>query len=199
MAKDKTKTARQEAPAVSALESSPGHLLHRVLQLALDVYAEEVGRGAVTQRQFAVLAAVEGREGQSQTDLVRLTGIDRSTLADMVQRMITKGLLVRERSPDDARANTVGLTEAGRAVLDEIGPKVAAADTRLLKRLSSGKRRVFLDLLRDLAGAGPEAASATGDKKKPKKTKAEKAARAEAKRAKKAKKAAAQVPAPDEA
>jgi MarR family transcriptional regulator, temperature-dependent positive regulator of motility len=194
MAKDKVAEHAGEPPHLAALDQSPSHLLHRVLQLALDVYAEEVGPGAVTQRQYAVLAAVEAREGLSQTDLVRITGIDRSTLADMAQRMITKGLLVRERSVDDARANTVSLTDQGRMALEEIRPKVAAADARLLRLLSSGKRDGFLNLLKDLARADLSAPG--GEKKKAKKakadklSKAEKLAKAEAKKAKKAKKAA---------
>src|SRR6478736_1337540 len=86
-----------------ALARSPSHLLHRVLQLALDIYAEESGSGGITQRQFAVLAAVAENQGVTQTGLVRATGIDRSTLADMVARMITKGHLERHRSDQQAR------------------------------------------------------------------------------------------------
>ena len=51
----------------------------------------------LTQRQFAVLEAVSQKSGLTQTDLVRATGIDRSTLADLVSRMTTKGLLAREQ------------------------------------------------------------------------------------------------------
>ena len=49
--------------------------------------------------------------------------------------MIAKGLLERERSALDARANAVRLTDAGRAALAEAAPKMAAADARLLKLL----------------------------------------------------------------
>ena len=76
--------AKSAKIAVTSLEQSPSHLLHRALQLALDLYAVETGPGAVTQRQYAVLAAVAEHEGLTQTDLVRATGIDRSTLADMI-------------------------------------------------------------------------------------------------------------------
>src|SRR5476649_2433272 len=121
MAKLKAKAGQKKAGkktnAGKALERSPSHLLHRALQLALDIYAEETGPDAVTQRQYAVLAAVAAHEGLTQTDLVRSTGIDRSTLADLVARMIGKGLIGRERSAADARANTVRLTAAGRAAL----------------------------------------------------------------------------------
>ncbi len=140
---------------VAALEQSPSHLLHRALQRALDIYAEEFGEDGVTQRQFAVLAASEEREGATQADLVRITGIDRSTLADMARRMITKGLLERERSNLDARANAVRLTEAGKAALVEARPKMAAADARLMKLISGGGRRTtFISLLRDLSHVG---------------------------------------------
>ncbi|MDO9474713.1 MAG: MarR family winged helix-turn-helix transcriptional regulator [Caulobacter sp.] len=145
MAKDKS---AKRAPAI---EASVGHLLHRAAQRALDFYAEEAGPGAVTQRQHAVLAAVAAREGAAQADLVAATGIDRSTLADMVARMIDKGLLARERSSLDARANAVRLTDAGRAALAETGPRAATADTRLLALLSKGQRAVILEALAALA------------------------------------------------
>lgn len=145
---------------VAALDRSPSHLLHRALQLALDFYAGEFGAGAITQRQFAVLAAAGDHEGATQTDLVKITGIDRSTLADMVARMIAKGLLARERSDADARANAVRLTEQGRAVLAEARPKMAKADARLLKLLSGGGRRdAFVGLLKDLVRGGEAAAA----------------------------------------
>ncbi len=140
--------------SIPALDRSPSHLLHRALQLALDIYAVETGPIALTQRQYAVLAAVAADEGLSQTELVRTTGIDRSTLADLVGRMIAKGYLERERSPDDARANTVKLGEAGRAVLEAAQPRVAAADQRILELLGGKKREPFIDALLRLAKAG---------------------------------------------
>jgi len=148
----RAKSARSGA---GALARSPSQLLHRAQQLALDIYAEELGPAAVTQRQFALLTAVAAYEGATQSDLVRVTGIDRSTLADMAARMIGKGLLARERSTSDARANAVRLTPAGRAALEDAAPKVARADARLLKLLGEASRRQGLvGLLRDLVMAG---------------------------------------------
>lgn len=145
------------------LASSPSHLMHRALQLALDIYAEENGPDGLTQRQFAVLEAVSHKSGLTQTDLVRATGIDRSTLADLVARMTSKGLLDRERSTLDARAKAVRLSEAGQAALDAARPRVEAADKRIMALLSKGKRDAFLATLADLADeadAGPDKAKA---------------------------------------
>jgi DNA-binding MarR family transcriptional regulator len=186
------KIKARERESVASLDRSPSHLLHRALQLALDIYAEELGPGAITQRQYAVLAAAAAHEGATQTDLVKITGIDRSTLADMVARMLTKELLERERSTIDARANAVRLTEAGKAALAEAEPKMAAADARLLKLLpGGGKRAAFVALLRDIteAGAEPKPAKAGKPSKAPK---AEKPAKK--KKAKKAKAKALALP-----
>jgi DNA-binding MarR family transcriptional regulator len=135
------------------LHASPIHLLHRVLQLALDFHSEAAGPTAITQRQFTVLAAAGAAEGLSQNDLVRTTGIDRSTLADMVARMLAKGLLERERSATDARANTVRLTDAGRAALDAGEKPAASADERLLSLLAPKRRDTFVKCLVSLAAA----------------------------------------------
>jgi DNA-binding MarR family transcriptional regulator len=186
MAKLKAKAgAKKSAKKVGAkaLERSPSHLLHRALQLALDIYTEETGPDAVTQRQYAVLSAVAAHEGLTQTDLVRATGIDRSTLADLVARMIGKKLLGRERSATDARANTVRLTEEGRSALETAAPRVAAADARILKLLPVRKRDAFLGVLAELSAAAEtlvdaEEADAAPKAKKKKKLKTEKAPKA---------------------
>ncbi|MBC7168454.1 MarR family transcriptional regulator [Phenylobacterium sp.] len=192
MAKTKSDQVAAPAGAAGALDDSPSHLLHRALQVSLDIYAEEFGDDPLTQRQYAVLAAVEAQEGLTQTDLVRATGIDRSTLADMAARMIAKGLLARERSTADARANAVRLTEEGRAALAGAKPRMAAADARVLGLIGGSKREAFVAQLRQLVQAG-EAGEAPVEPKapKPEKAKADKPKKAKAeKKKKKAKKAA---------
>ena len=95
------------------LERSPIHLLHRAGQCAGDIFHGEMGDGDLTPRQYAVLVTVAQNEGVSQTRLVEKTGIDRSTLADIVRRMLKKGLLQRRRTKEDARAYAVKLTDEG--------------------------------------------------------------------------------------
>lgn len=193
----------KQARRSGTLADSPSHLMHRALQLALDVYAEELGTDGPTQRQFAVMEAVSVKEGLTQTDLVKATGIDRSTLADLVSRMTAKGLLTRERSTLDARAKAVRLSAEGQALLDAARPKVEAADRRIMALLPKGKRDGFLDLLSELASAADAAPDqAKADAKALKKAqkeakKAEKAAKkaTEPKRARKAKKAKVVAPA----
>jgi DNA-binding MarR family transcriptional regulator len=162
--------AKKQKSPDGGLSQSVTHLLHRVLQLALDYHAEASGPAGLTQRQYTVLAAAGAADGVSQSDLVRATGIDRSTLADLVARMISKGLLERERSATDARANTVRLSDAGRLALSEGGKPAARSDERLLDLLPPKKRESFLKTLATLAAA----ADATAAPMKPEKAKTEK-------------------------
>lgn len=172
------------------LDRSPSHLLHRALQHALDIYVEEAGADGPTQRQFAVLRAVADDEGLTQTELVRATGIDRSTLADMVARMIAKGLLERERSATDARANAVRLTDAGRESMTGAEPKVVSADSRILDLAPPNSRERFLKILLAMSRAAEGQTAAAkdddGKAKRGKKKKAKKKARKAAKKAAKA-------------
>jgi DNA-binding MarR family transcriptional regulator len=173
--------AKKQKSPDGGLSQSATHLLHRVLQLALDFHAEASGPSGLTQRQYTVLAAAGAADGVSQSDLVRATGIDRSTLADLVSRMIAKGLLERERSATDARANTVRLSDAGRRALADGGKPAAKSDARLLELLPSKKRESFLKTLATLAAAAdapPRAAKPRGLKAKgPKEVAKAKAAR----------------------
>lgn len=132
------------------LERSPIHLLHRAGQCAGDIFTAEMGESDLTPRQYAVLVAVSLNEGLSQTDLVELTGVDRSTLADIVRRMLKKGLLQRRRTKEDARAYAVKLTDEGWRVLRGSEPTVKRVDDRLLAALPPKQREQFLSDLATL-------------------------------------------------
>ncbi len=142
---------------IKDLNKSPYHLLRRAWQFAGDIYAQEVGENGLTHRQFTVLLAVEQNEGASQTDLVSLTGIDRSTLADLVSRLIKRGYLQRRRTKEDARANSIRLSAAGRRALKTAQPGANTADRKLLRVLSTERRKEFVSALAEISEALEEA------------------------------------------
>ncbi len=139
--------------AVGRLERSPIHLLHRAGQCAADIFQGEMAAGDLTPRQYAVLVAVSQNEGVSQTHLVEKTGVDRSTLADIVRRMLKKGLLQRRRTKDDARAYAVKLTEEGWRVLKAADPLAKRVDERILAALPGQQRERFLQDLNAIVEA----------------------------------------------
>jgi DNA-binding MarR family transcriptional regulator len=131
----------------NVLNRSAMHLLHRAGQCAADIFSAEARLSGLTPRQYAVLMAVAEEEGLTQTELVDRTGIDRSTLADIVGRLLARGLIQRRRAKDDARAYAIKLTAQGAKALREAQPGAQAADTRLLSKLPQAKRQEFLESL----------------------------------------------------
>lgn len=123
------------------------HLLHRSSQIADDLFASRKELDGLTSRQFIVLAAVKNRDGISQTDITLATGIDRSTLTDLVGRLHAKGLVARNRSRFDARSYEVRLTPEGDAVLSAAIPLVQEIDRRLMERAPAGAREELARLL----------------------------------------------------
>lgn len=140
------------------LAASASHLLHRAEQLAADRFTQLVGE-QVTLRQFAVLAAIAEQSGLSQSELVRATGIDRSTLADMMTRLAKRGLVTRADSKVDARAYAVRLTPAGTQLLAAVTQHARAADAAILDLLPRTKRRTFLNTLTKLSRLAEQAAA----------------------------------------
>jgi DNA-binding MarR family transcriptional regulator len=135
------------------LERSPIHLLHRAGQCASDIFQGEMVAGDLTPRQYAVLVAVSLNEGVSQTLLVEKTGVDRSTLADIVRRMLKKGLLQRRRTKEDARVYSVKLTDEGWKVLKAADPLARRVDDRILGVLPGTQRERFLQDLNQIVKA----------------------------------------------
>ena len=126
---------------------SPIHLLHRAGQCAENVFQSEMGDRDLTPRQLAILMAVAEDEGASQTGLVERTGIDRSTLADLVHRLQRKHLLQRRRKKEDARTYAIKLTNEGRRVLRAAEPLAKRVDQRVLDALPNKQRDQFMGAL----------------------------------------------------
>lgn len=136
------------------------HLLHRAAQCADELLSGHIGQSGLTPRQFAVLKAVDDSENPSQTTLIDKTGIDRSTIADIVRRLVEKGLLDRSRTKRDQRLYSVQLTEPGRMVLRRAEPAEAATLEHLLSCLDVHDREQFIRTLdRVVATNGPIASA----------------------------------------
>ena len=109
------------------------HLIHRASQKADLRFSEH--RPTVTARQYVLLAALQCSKGVSQTELTRITGIDRSTLSSLVVRLQQRGLVKRRRSNADARTYQVRLTKAGEIAAVMNRAAAQNADTKMFSRL----------------------------------------------------------------
>src|SRR6185436_16340595 len=126
---------------------SPIHLLHRASQRADGLFARQIRLSDLTPRQFIVLQAVAHKNGLSQTDIMAVTGIDRSSTAELVRTLVTNGWLKRRRTRRDARVYAVRITSSGRQMLETGMSATRAAEDELLLPVSEKQRLILMDLL----------------------------------------------------
>jgi MarR family transcriptional regulator, temperature-dependent positive regulator of motility len=123
------------------------HLLKRAVQYSVHCYMDEVGKSGLTHRQFTVLSAADANDGKSQTELVRITGIDRSTLADLVARLMAQGYVQRRRTKEDARTNSIKLTPLGKKALKAAQSGAEDVDKKMLAHFSAVDRKTVMESL----------------------------------------------------
>ena len=146
------------------LKTSPSHLLHRAQQIAANESASALAAAGIPLRQFSVLAALSGNDGVSQSDLVNATGIDRSTLADMVARMEKAGLIKRVASKTDKRAKVVSLMAKGKKAYEKALPAVEKADAAIFEALPKTKQATLVSGLKDMVAEADKAEAAVAPK-----------------------------------
>ena len=142
-----------------AFEQAPGHLIRRAHQIAVAVFAEEVGAHAVTPVQFAILNALMQRPGVDQVTLAQRVAFDAATIGSVIGRLEKKGWLRRQAAETDRRRKLLWLTaECERAVL-AMTPAVALVQQRILEPLDDGEQQQMLALLAKLVMHHPRSLS----------------------------------------
>ena len=148
---------RRAGPSTTVdLESLPGHYIRRLQQIAVAIYLQETDAHGVTPVQFAALQTVANSPGIDQRRLAGAIGFDTSTIAGVIDRLEARGLMLRSASPDDRRVRLLALTDAGRALLDELVPDMLRAQDLILAPLNKAERAEFMRLLRTLVSANNE-------------------------------------------
>ncbi|OHV79014.1 transcriptional regulator [Rhizobium sp. LCM 4573] len=136
----------------------PGHLARRFQQIAVAVFHAEVEAAGydLTPVQYAALSAIGMNQGIDQITLAGLIAYDRTTITGVVDRLVQKGLLVRNPSSRDRRARELRITEEGMRALQGITPAVEAAQRVMLRGLTKEEVEEFMRLLRKAIAAGNE-------------------------------------------
>src|SRR4051794_33904279 len=129
----------------------PGHLVRRVQQISSALFAEETAGFDITSVQFAALFAIRENPDVDATRLSHLVAFDRSTLGDVLERMESKGWIVRNATATDRRVKLVRLTPDGGALVEQAMPAVQRVKERLPAPLAPGDRGTLVRLLAQIA------------------------------------------------
>ncbi|MFD8478907.1 MarR family winged helix-turn-helix transcriptional regulator [Kitasatospora sp. NPDC059673] len=144
---------RRERPD---LDVEPLEVLSRVSRLAR--HLDRARRTAFAEHglepwEFDVLTALR-RAGDpyqlSPGQLLTQTLVTSGTMTNRIDRLTTKGLVVRLPDPDDRRGVLVRLTDAGRDKADQALAGLLTHEREILARLAPTQRAELASLLRQL-------------------------------------------------
>ncbi|BAN26412.1 MarR family winged helix-turn-helix transcriptional regulator [Caballeronia insecticola] len=136
-----------------ALSKFTGSLVRRAQQRHVSVWLSEVS-AEITSVQYAALEILHRKPGVNQRQLGDDLDVDRSTIADLVARMVRNELIKRSDDPVDKRSYVLFLTPAGKKQLATLRPRVEEVERILTARLTRAERLELRRLLAALLPSG---------------------------------------------
>jgi len=101
----------------------------------------------LTQKQVSVLWLVDDHPDIAQTDLAKRMRMDRATTMAIVNRLESRGYLVRGKSDSDGRKQTLNLTNAGRKALVTAKAAIQQHEHWLKSRFTEREVAKLIELL----------------------------------------------------
>jgi DNA-binding MarR family transcriptional regulator len=133
-----------------------------VATMSLGAAAEDT-----TIAQYRALVVLASRGPQRVGDLAAVLDVNPSTAGRMCDRLVRKGLISRHRARADRRAVRVGLTPAGRRVVDEATARRRAIIAGILGRLPPARQDIVAQALAEFADAAGEIPDSTWPREEP--------------------------------
>jgi DNA-binding MarR family transcriptional regulator len=118
---------------------------------AAAAFAERIRPLELTPPQAGVLRRLAQAPGQSQRGLADALGMHAPRLVALIDELEDRGLVTRDRDPDDRRNYAISLTDEGRRVLGELGRVARAHELAMTAALDRDERAQLLELLRRIA------------------------------------------------
>jgi DNA-binding MarR family transcriptional regulator len=112
---------------------------------------ERFGGLDVEPRLLPLLCRLHDEEGLRQEDLRAESGLDKTTVAHAVKRLVQTGYVSRKRSPADGRSYSLALTEKAKALVPSVIDAMSEWETSLTSDFSVDEVRAVDDYLQRMA------------------------------------------------
>ena len=144
---------RQPKLALGLLPDLIGYSLRKAQIAVFQNFQNAVAPHDITPGQFGVLILIRENIGLSQSELGTAIGIDRSTMVAVIDRLESRGWVVRAPSPSDRRSYALELSPEGEALVNELIPRVLAHEQHMVQKLAPHEQGTLIDLLGRVACA----------------------------------------------
>ncbi len=130
------------------LRNEAFHLLRQLFQQHTSQWQQALPE--LTKPQYAVMRSIAENPGIEQVALTEVAVSTKATLAEMLSRMESRGLVRRENDPADKRRRFIYLTQEGERLLASSIPVGNGVDQAFLGRLSAEEQTAFSALIRKM-------------------------------------------------
>lgn len=133
------------------LTASSGFLLARLgVGFKAQVLARAEAEG-FELHDYGVLALLAEGDRQTQSTIANALAVDPSRLVALLDSLEQRGLVARQRDPEDRRRHVVSITAAGKRRLVHLRGIVHGLEDEFFAPLDETKRKALYDLLVELA------------------------------------------------
>jgi DNA-binding MarR family transcriptional regulator len=108
------------------------------------VYQRDYGMMPAEWRTMAILGSAE--RGLQASEIVARSSLDKVVVSRAVKRLEARGFVVRETNAADGRSFLLSLSGEGRAVFEDLAPKLKAVERKMLDGLSTREIQAFLEI-----------------------------------------------------
>lgn len=148
---------RAEPDAASIDEVTSAMLTASRLLVAISARSLASVEEALTLPQFRVLVVVSTQGPAKLVTLAQLLGVNPSTAMRAVDRLAAAGLVAKQNSPHSGRELRIEVTEAGRALVDDVTDRRRTEIAEIVARMPALHRLALVEALRAFTDAGGEA------------------------------------------
>jgi DNA-binding MarR family transcriptional regulator len=140
----------------AALHRVLGYQLAQATIVTTGVFMSQVGEPyELRPVEYTILALIGKNPGGSPAQLAKALAVTAPNITMWIDKLEARGLVARQRSDTDKRAQHLQLTAKGKSLVDVATERVLAAEREALADLTEGERTILVELLHKVACRRP--------------------------------------------
>ena len=144
------------ALSLGPLTSIVGYHIAQAAVTTYGAFDRHIGRPFELRKvEFSLLMLLHANGPLSPKRLAATLTLTAPTLTLLLDRLQERGLLRRERNPDDGRSQNIVLTDKGQRLARDTAAASVPMERELQSRLSRAEHAMLIELLCRLAGTPP--------------------------------------------
>lgn len=127
-------------------EKTIDYVLRATWMAVAKMYNEEAGKQGSTMATGFVLLNIDPEEGTPSTSLGPKMGMEATSLSRTLKTMENKGLISRQRNPEDGRSVLIQLTDFGKEMREYSKGVVLKFDEKVKEKISDVDLKTFIEV-----------------------------------------------------